>query len=147
MIDAKRKLYQEDATISNNDDTEEIIDTDRLKYMPEDLIGLLNSVKLISFDTISEEKYKDLLENLSYHLHYLEKVIPLLETEEQQKERLSHQDVFTTFSADNQSNPLEEYDFGDDIVWDEQKKYKISNIFNILGIIYNRHSVKNVYID
>ena len=89
--------------------------------MPDRLIGLLNSVKLISSDTISEEKYRDLLENLSYCLHYLEKAIPLLEKEKKKKERLSQQDVFTIFSNDGQSNPSEEYDFGDGIDWDDSK--------------------------
>lgn len=116
----RKRTIQPNAEIHSNESSqseEKEFDMSRTPYIIEELIGEFNSIKLGFPDGMSESRYNDFLEQLSYGFNEVLKNISLLKTEEQvkeeRKERLS---MFNEHVEEN--NQSEQSDFTD-IEWDD----------------------------
>ena len=107
--------------IQSQNDEDEQFDLSRVPYIIGDLIGIFNSIKLSYPDGMPEEKYKYLLEQLSYGFNGILKNISLLKTNEQvQREREKESAIFNDVNAQiNQQTDFDNVGLFDDFVWDE----------------------------
>lgn len=126
LIKQEKALEEEMKDYSPTPKKEEIIDPSRVGYLVEDLIGTFNSIKGGLPYEITEERYKSLLERLSYVIDYIRKAIPLLKTNEQikkeQEEKLSMFAMPQTTDLITDQEGFGDFDWGEDIVWDEPEE-------------------------
>lgn len=114
----------------------EDIDVSMVPSVIEELTGTFYSIKYGFPNEMTEDRYKYFLHELSNGFDKIDKILPILKTEEQIKQE--QQDVFSMFDApeslsnsSSKSNEADIFDFGDDIEWNDSTEQQS------LGIHHN----------
>lgn len=108
------------------EEPEDTIDVTSIPSIIEGLQGTFNSIKMGFPNGMNESRYKDLLEELSYGFNDIQKVLPLLKTNEQvKKEQEERFSMFNFSSKDFPDVSQGEDPWGENIEWDDPDEQKI----------------------
>lgn len=107
------------------EEPEDTIDVTSIPSIIEDLQGTFNSIKMGFPNGMNESRYKDLLEELSYGFNDIQKVLPLLKTNEQVKKEQEERFSMFNFSSKNFPDVSQGEDpWGENIEWDDPDEQK-----------------------
>ena len=118
------KLMEEN--VPNNSIVNNDFDPKRIPYVLEDLIGTFNSIKVGFPDGMTEKRYKDFLEELSYGFNGIKNSINALKTNDEIK-RERENFLNTNNTSVESSINVNDIDWGDDFDWDTSSSEEEDN--------------------
>ncbi len=115
----KKFKSSEVSTVERKGKSEEKIDIKKIPEYIEQLNYTFNSIKLGYPDVMSEERYKELLSDLSNGFATVTKALPLLETEKELKKSKEVVSVPISTIQNTDDFVLDDFVFDDDIEWND----------------------------